>query len=127
MTVREDKLRSEVTGFSRAVAFIVMAFAAIALVGWTLDIQSLRSVIPGLTPMNPATAIAFLLCGIALSTVGHKTLSGWRGERWLAVAILCIGAARLVANVAHISIPVDTTLFHAKLGANTMAANTAIC
>lgn len=43
-----------------------MAVGVLVLSGWALSIEVFRSVAPGLTPMNPVTAVAFIFAGFAL-------------------------------------------------------------
>ncbi len=37
--------------------------ALLVLTGWQFSIQVLKTLLPGITPMNPVTAITFILCG----------------------------------------------------------------
>src|SRR3712207_743128 len=46
-----------------AIAILVGSFV---LLGWALDIEVLKRVLPGLVAMNPATAVDFVLTGAAL-------------------------------------------------------------
>ena len=48
---------------------------AVALAGWVLHVEALKSIIPGAAPMKPNMAAAILLCGAALSLLSRKTLT----------------------------------------------------
>ena len=52
--------------FSRVVAVLAVAGGLSALVGWELDSVALKSVFPGFATMKANTALAFILCGVAL-------------------------------------------------------------
>jgi PAS domain S-box-containing protein len=72
---------SELPGrqFHRAFALIpgvgVALLGALALAGWVLHVEALKSIIPGADPMKPNMATAILLCGGALSLLSRKTLT----------------------------------------------------
>ena len=72
---------SELPGrqFHRAFALIpgvgVALLGALALAGWVLHVEALKSIIPGADPMKPNMATAILLCGAALSLLSRKTLT----------------------------------------------------
>jgi two-component system, sensor histidine kinase len=65
--------------FHRAFALIpgvaVALLGALALAGWVLHVEALKSIIPGADPMKPNIAAAILLCGAALSLLSRKTLT----------------------------------------------------
>jgi PAS domain S-box-containing protein len=65
--------------FHRAFALIpgvgVALLGALALAGWVLHVEALKSIIPGADPMKPNMAAAILLCGAALSLLSRKTLT----------------------------------------------------
>src|SRR5579885_1773176 len=44
----------------------VIVVGVLVLVGWAVGVPVLTSVVPGLVPMNPATAVAFMLAGLSL-------------------------------------------------------------
>jgi len=107
-----------------------MLIAAVVLLGWAVDSQVLIGVLPGLVPMNPATACGFLLGGAALWLA--------RGERphpaarVLAAAVLLLAGLRLGGYLLGTEVGVDQVLFRTKLatvpyGPNRMAPNTALC
>ena len=49
-----------------AAAAATAGLALLALLGWALDVVPLRAVIPGLAPMDPATAAGLLAASLAL-------------------------------------------------------------
>jgi two-component system sensor histidine kinase/response regulator len=53
----------------------VALLGALALAGWVLHVEALKSIIPGADPMKPNMAAAILLCGAALSLLSRKTLT----------------------------------------------------
>jgi PAS domain S-box-containing protein len=65
--------------FHRAFALIpgvaVALLGALALAGWVLHVEALKSIIPGADPMKPNMAAAILLCGAALSLLSRKMLT----------------------------------------------------
>ena len=65
--------------FHRAFALIpgigVALLGAVALAGWVLHVEALKSIIPGAAPMKPNMAAAIFLCGAALSLLSRKTLT----------------------------------------------------
>jgi predicted Ser/Thr protein kinase len=67
--------------------------ACLVLAGWWLDIETLKSVVPGMIAMNPGgTALAFLLAGASL-----WIQSGQAGGRLRALATGCAVAVVLLA------------------------------
>src|SRR5215218_8557358 len=82
-------------------ALIVAAFAVLVLIGWTLNIEVLKSLLhPGRIAMNPATAAAFLLCAAALFLLRDQPHGTARRRRlaWLfALLVIEIGASCLAS------------------------------
>jgi PAS domain S-box-containing protein len=52
--------------FSKYCSLAAIVVGAAVLVGWTFEIDALRSIVPGFATMKPNAAAAFILCGIAL-------------------------------------------------------------
>jgi hypothetical protein len=52
-----------------------MFVGSLVLVGWTLDIATLKSVAPGFVTMKANTALAFLLAGVSLWLLQPETSS----------------------------------------------------
>lgn len=51
---------------ARISGLVVMLMALLAVIGWLTNIDILKSFVPGLTAMNPTTAVCMLLAGYAL-------------------------------------------------------------
>ena len=81
---------------------IVIVVAVLVLVGWALNVEVLRSVIPGLTAMNPGgTALAFLLTGMSLwcLTKRERDVRFTQAARVMAAAVVVLATLRLVLYV----------------------------
>ncbi|MBI5709708.1 MAG: PAS domain S-box protein [Candidatus Eisenbacteria bacterium] len=104
------------------------------LLGWQLDLRGLTSVVPGLVAMNPATAVCFILAGVALGLLRD-------GADRRHLRFLGLGCAALVALAGLVKlgdlhlgwqVGFDQWLFREKLGSasgllpNRMAPNTAL-
>lgn len=67
---------------------ITLAAAALALIGWALDVPALYRVFATWPPMVPATALSFVLVGGALALLalarrtGARAALGQRGCQW---------------------------------------------
>ncbi len=132
-----DRHRTEPTGTERAGKIVPVVSIACFIVpglvwaGWHFDVAVLKSVIPGLTAMNPVTALCFLLCGISLWML-MKPISS-RKVRLIAsvlvLAVFLVAAQRLAAYIFDWGWSVDRLFFRAKLDLsripNRMAPNTA--
>ncbi len=100
--------------------------------GWGTNNPYLRAFIPNAVPMNPVTAICFLLLTIAIALMNRPN----KGERWLgavhsiAFVVAFISILRLISYIMGVDPGIDKQLFSAQLEAqeipNRMAPNTAI-
>lgn len=77
---------------ARAAGWGVLATGALGLLGWVLDIPTLRSLRPALPPMMPETAIAFVLAGgalrlLAVEVPGRAARFAGLAAGWLIVLI----------------------------------------
>src|ERR671933_1096524 len=59
-------LVSSLKAFSRVSAVAAVLVGFMVLVGWTLGVDVLKRVLPGLVAMNPLSAVAFILSGGSL-------------------------------------------------------------
>ncbi len=121
---------------SRAVSVVAILVGSSVLVGWTLDVDVLKRIFPGLVAMNPATAIAFVLAGLSLWLVqAQNRTSGLRRiARGLAFAVALVGLIKLVGILSGWDVGIDQLLFRGRLESeaavtgipNRMAPNTAL-
>ncbi|MBX9623887.1 MAG: hypothetical protein K2X82_08730, partial [Gemmataceae bacterium] len=120
--------------FAQAAAAGVAAVGCLVLAGWAFDIESLRSVLPGLTAMNPGgTAVALLLAGGSLWVQAGPGDDDRRLGRALAAGVVVIALFRIGGYLLDWDGGPDQLLFRgmldreaARLGQpNRMAPNTA--
>ncbi|XHS76349.1 GGDEF domain-containing protein [Burkholderiaceae bacterium UC74_6] len=108
-------------------AAAVMAAALAALTGWWLDIEPLRALIPGMTPMNPVAAVCFVLACLALWR--HRLMPTPAAASGLAffsgAALVFVGVSRVLGYATALDLGVDRMLFPDTLRGNQMAPNTA--
>src|ERR1044072_2347980 len=113
----------------RGLLVVLMAVPVACLLGWTFDVAYLKSVVPGLTPMNPVVAISLFLLAFAL----HLSWKDSAAARSHIAVIACLpgsaAIARIVATYLNHDKTIDTLLFASKLDAelrpNRMAITTA--
>lgn len=107
----------------------------LVLLGWILDNDTLKRVVPGLVAMNPVTALSFIACGASLGLLAHPHLSrrGRGVANALAASVALVGLLKLAEVILGLEIGIDRLLFSARLGAtqagqlpNRMAPNTAL-
>jgi len=112
---------------SRAASAIVIAVGGLVLVGWALDIATLKSVLPGLATMKANTALAFILAGVSLWLLREdpsprpSPLGGEGGRRlgegrwWIAQGCACLvallGALTLGEHLVGWDLGIDQLLF----------------
>lgn len=107
-------------------AVLVILVGTLVLLGWGIDSLVLKSVIPGLVAMNPATASCFIFAGASLlffKEASKKRLVAL--GKIAASAVMLVGLLRIVAYFTPWDFRIDQIFFHRKLGANVMAPNTA--
>ena len=103
------------------------------LIGWSFDLEPLKRVLPGFVAMNPATAVLFILIGIALASAlrSSSPVTGIMGKV-LSVIVVVAAASEFLEFLGICRSPIDEVLFAAKLSAmpnalpNRMAPNTAL-
>jgi PAS domain S-box-containing protein len=104
------------------------AGACLVLLGWLLDNAVLKSGIPGLVAMNPATAVLFLVAaaGVACHTLDLRLWRSTCFRRLAGGALLCGGVIVLTSTYVGWETGPDRILFAGSLGENRMAPNTAV-
>ncbi len=110
-------------------AIVAVVGAALVLAGWEFDIGRLKSVVPGMVAMNPATAVAFLFAGAAVWLESREAKLRAL-VRLLGILVATIGIVKLAAVGLGLPSSIDQLLFRARLDAesipNRMAPNTAL-
>jgi hypothetical protein len=98
-------------------AAITGGIATTVLVGWTFQIDALKSFGPGLPAMNPVTACCLLLASAALALL-HPRDAGTTPTRLaylLAVIVTAVGALKVTAIISGWSLPLDEWLWPSEL------------
>jgi len=121
--VYERRLKHITIFLSALIIFVALS----VLIGWTTGNPYLKSIIPGLVSMNPATAICFILAGTILVLSQREAAS--RLSHWqvaLACFIAAVGIAKIFFYSTGFDLHVDKFLFADRLNGNSMAPNSAI-
>jgi two-component system, NtrC family, sensor kinase len=124
MTPHEQQLRK----FPRVAAAMVALLGALVLLGWTLDVELLKSLMhPERIAMNPVTALSLIVCAVALWLVRDEPPSPRRrlAAQLLGAAVTVVAASRLCGYALDWHDGIDQLLFRARLAGNVMAPNTA--
>lgn len=125
-------LRKNSKTLSVYLAAAVSAISIMVLLGWQFDIDFLKRLIPGLVAMNPATAIGFILSGIAI--IIHQKSQAQNSinlSKVFSLLVFLIGLSCLLTNLFDVSGGMDQWFFYEKLEhettgiRNRMAPNTA--
>ena len=123
-------------GQAKYFAWAVIIIALLAMIGWQFNIEFFKRPLPGLTAMNPATAVLFILSGIAFLLLKSKEVTHIHKKTGyiISVLIIAVAALRIIDLFVAWDIPVDHILFQQKLKddsfgniSNHMAPNTAVC
>jgi PAS domain S-box-containing protein len=127
--------REPLNRFALWMCGIVAAIAALVIVGWGLDIESVKRLRPSFVAMNPTSALCFLLSAtaIALCTLDRRKLAAPTTLPWAlgcAAIVFIIGSVKLVGLFLNFDTGVDRLLFSSRVNvpaaANPMAPNTAV-
>jgi signal transduction histidine kinase/CheY-like chemotaxis protein len=118
---------------ARVASLSVILLSALVLIGWALDIEALKTVIPERVAMNPGgTAVGFLLSGSSLWLLLNRGSRRLRhiGQA-LATAVVLLAIVRLASYAIGWDNGPDRWLFPQRLEQyekpNRMAPNTAAC
>src|SRR5688500_11456095 len=105
--------------FPRTAGAIAIAIGATVLLGWTCDSTILTGVVPGLVPMNPATAVACILLGASLWLLRRvpEDRSRWAYCVGCGCALTAglVGLSKLCEHFLGWSTGPDSILFHERL------------
>ncbi|EKD33482.1 MAG: multi-sensor signal transduction histidine kinase [uncultured bacterium] len=108
------------------ISSLVALISTLVLIGWFFDISFLKGVVPSLTPMNPMTAMAFILGSISLFLLQIKKRQKWTDF----IAITCACIVLMIGIVTILgyylfdrNLGLDQIFFQSKLGVNRIAPN----
>jgi len=101
---------------------LVALVGAFVCVGWATNSEVLISILPGFVPMNPLSAILFLLAGTALARLRKSPRIVWT----CATLTTVVGAARLLTYLMKWDFAPDVNWFHDSVGRVHMATSTAL-
>lgn len=119
---------------ARFAAALPIVVGALVLLGWGLDIELLKRILPGLVAMNPTTAVCFIALGVSLSIVRKQQVSlpARRMAQTLALVAALAGLIKILALVSPMDAGIDRFFFSSKLELadrgqpNRMAPNSAL-
>src|ERR1700755_803141 len=80
---------------SETTAILTGIIGLAVIFGWLLDVESLKSVVPGLSTMKPNTAVCFILCSISLLLFNRVRSISWGKHLFQIAAIPVILLALL--------------------------------
>jgi two-component system cell cycle sensor histidine kinase/response regulator CckA len=122
-----------------SLALSTVAAGIIVLLGWVMGLDVLKSIVPGMVAMNPATAIVFILAGASLAIwlraspgLPRQNRSRVIAARFLAMIVATVGLIKLVGYLVGFDVGIDQILFSSQLSLNghphpnRLAPNTAL-
>lgn len=119
---------SEVLPYAKLAALAAIVVGVSVLIGWTVDVEFVKSVIPGKVPMWPVTAFSFVFCGIALWLQTIQRPYGTLSLLHKPAAVICsaivalIGVASLAEYLLEIDLRFHSVLFQGVLYAESQDA-----
>lgn len=111
---------------------IVSLISVLVLIGWVLEVDLLKRIVPGYVFMNPTTAVAFILSSISLWLMQSANVKPVRFVQACTGLVALIGLIKLCAIVGFFDLGVDRIFFPNQLfdsvtgQLNQMAPNTAL-
>jgi signal transduction histidine kinase/CheY-like chemotaxis protein len=128
---RESRRAALLRSFSSLASILVAVIGGVVLVGWELDLPSLKAFLPGHVATNPTSAVGFLVAAASLR-MQQTSLSDGNREHSRRAAQVCaglvatLGLVTLVGYATSGNVGLDQILFHERLGANRIAPNTGL-
>ena len=101
-----------------AAAALVVAVGGAVLIGWTLEIPSLQSVLPGFVTMKANTAVGFVLAGSSLALLGRadRSMPALRLSQAAAGAVAVVGLLNIWQYLFGMDLGIDQLLFREPAG-----------
>jgi PAS domain S-box-containing protein len=109
-------------GIGRVLGLLAGLIGAIAMAGWVLDIEQLKTVLRGAPGMKANAALGLMLSGAALAVLDGRCSSAARGAAAVAAAGVCsLGAATVSQYLFGGDLGIDELLFVDTTRAHTLA------
>ena len=98
---------------SAAAGAFAVVIGGLVLVGWWRDIDALRTIVPGLIPTIPNTAVGAIIGGLAVMSAAREQYDARFAPitRGLAIALTTLGALFLVERLTGLNLGIDLLLF----------------
>ncbi len=122
----------QISAVPSCVAASVFLISVLVLIGWWLDIDFLKRIVPGYVFMNPVSAAAFILSSASLWLLQSTDARKVRYAQFCAVVVALIGLIKLCAVIGFFDVSIDQILFSNSLfdqvtgQPNRMAPNAAL-
>ncbi|NET72030.1 MAG: PAS domain-containing protein [Sphaerospermopsis sp. SIO1G2] len=122
---------------SQILGILTAIIGCFVILGWILDIQVMKSILPEFVTMKFNTALGFILSGVSLGIYNHPVYKYQKKVKvisiFLASIVICLGMITLIQYSYQIDLGIDQLFVQESYYAvNTytpgrMAPNTAIC
>ncbi|MBD0334845.1 MAG: PAS domain S-box protein [Cyanobacteria bacterium Co-bin13] len=97
---------------AKAAAVFVVAVGCLVLIGWLLDINLFKTVLPGLVSMRPTTALGLMLAGTALLLLSEPTTPKRHQLGQIAsLGVIAIGLTTLINYVSNWPLEINPLFF----------------
>jgi PAS domain S-box-containing protein len=121
--------------FPQTAGVLASALGGLVLIGWWLNSETLRSIVPGSSPLKPNIAAGLLLCGAVLALLSREKIDKWLrcALGAVALAVILMALATLGGHFLNWDLGIDRWLVHdfpASMGAvnpGRMQPTTAFC
>ena len=110
MTKKDTSHHSPLKSFSFLIGVITGLMGILVLVGWALDVTSLKSILPGFATMKANTSLGITLLGGALCLTLYGGAAAWVGKVAAALVVI-LGLVTLTEYVLSWDAGLDQLLF----------------
>ncbi|MDQ3744635.1 MAG: PAS domain S-box protein, partial [Acidobacteriota bacterium] len=109
-----NRVLSALKVVSKVASLVIILIGCGVLVGWALDIPTLKSISTGLVTMKANTAAAFVLAGLSLWLLrtGQVSVATRRVAQACALAVASVGLLTLSEYLFGWNLGIDQLLFH---------------
>src|SRR5690606_14022829 len=108
-------LQARFIKWSRIFAGLLLGGAILVLLGWLFNVGFLFRPLQGSIPMNPLTAVCFLVCAAAFfiseSSIGRRKIV----STGLLLVVVVLGSLRFLELIAGVRLNLDMRLFSGRI------------